>query len=81
MSEAAQAEQVAGLLRASRHLLILDNTESITAAPAAIPHALNHDEQQHLKALLGKLRGGRTLVLLGSRESEAWLGTAGTGIS
>ena len=80
MSEAAQAEQVAGLLRASRHLLILDNTESITAAPAAIPHALNRDEQQKLKALLGKLRGGRTLVLLGSREAETWLGPAGAGV-
>ena len=45
MSEAAQAEQVAGLLRATRHLLILDNTESITAAPAAIPHALDPGEQ------------------------------------
>ena len=74
MSEAAQAVHVAGLLRASRHLLILDNAESITAAPAAIPHSLNPDERQHLKALLGNLRGGRTLVLLGSREAEAWLG-------
>ena len=40
MPAAAQLEQVAELLRARRHLLILDNTESITAAPAAIPHAL-----------------------------------------
>ena len=77
MPEAAQAEQVAALLRASRHLLILDNTESITAAPAAIPHALSDVEQQKLKALVGKLRGGRTLVLLGSREAEAWLGLGG----
>jgi tetratricopeptide (TPR) repeat protein len=74
MSEAAQAEQVAGLLRATRHVLILDNTESITAAPAAIPHALPGPERDKLKALLGRLRGGRTLVLLGSREPETWLG-------
>jgi tetratricopeptide (TPR) repeat protein len=74
MSEAAQAEQVAGLLRATRHLLILDNTESITAAPAAIPHALPPAERDKLQALLARLRGGRTLVLLGSREPEAWLG-------
>jgi tetratricopeptide (TPR) repeat protein len=80
MSEAAQAEQVAGLLRAARHLLILDNTESITAAPAAIPHALNDAEQQKLKTLLGKLRDGKTLVLLGSREAETWLGPTSTGI-
>ena len=70
MSEAAQAEQVAGLLRAARHLLILDNAESITAAPAAIPHALDAGEQDQLRALLARLRGGRTLVLLGSRESR-----------
>jgi hypothetical protein len=74
MSEDAQAEQVAGLLRATRRLLILDNTESITAAPAAIPHTLAPAERDKLKALLGRLRGGRTLVLLGSREPETWLG-------
>src|SRR5215470_13613016 len=34
LPEGAQAEQVAGLLRATLHLLILDNAESITAAPA-----------------------------------------------
>ena len=61
------------LLRATRHLLILDNTESITAAPAAIPHALSPGEQHKLKTFLARLRGGRTLVLLGSREAEAWL--------
>ena len=78
LSEAAQAEQVAGLLRANRHLLILDNAESITAAPAAIPHTLDADERDKLQAFLARLRGGRTLVLLGSRGSEDWL-TAGQG--
>jgi tetratricopeptide (TPR) repeat protein len=78
LSEAAQAEQVAGLLRAARHLLILDNAESITAAPAAIPHALDAGERDKLKAFLARLRGGRTLVLLGSRGTEDWL-TAGPG--
>jgi tetratricopeptide (TPR) repeat protein len=80
MSEAAQAEQVAGLLRATRHLLILDNTESITATPAAIPHALDPAEQQKLKALLSRLRSGKTLVLLGSREAETWLSGGSTAI-
>ena len=79
MSEQAQAEQVAVLLRATRHLLILDNTESITATPAAIPHALTAEERDKLKALLAKLRGGRTLVLLGSRETETWLTSGSTG--
>jgi tetratricopeptide (TPR) repeat protein len=81
-SEAAQMEQVARRLRAHRHLLILDNAESITAAPASIPHALSTEEQSKLKTLLSRLRGGRTLVLLGSRESEDWLtsGSSGPGI-
>lgn len=81
LSEAAQMEQVAQRLRAQRHLLILDNAESITAAPASIPHALPAGEQDKLKTLLSRLRGGRTLVLLGSREPETWLtaGRAGPG--
>ena len=81
MSEAAQAEQVAGLLRATRHLVILDNTESITAALSAIPHALDQAEQQKLRNLIGRLRGGRTLVLLGSREAETWLSAGSTSIA
>ena len=79
MPEEAQAEQVSALLRSRRHLLILDNTESVTAAPAAIPHALNPAERDKLKALLAGLRGGRTLVLLGSREPETWLTTGSVG--
>ena len=82
MPAPAQLEQVAQLLRAERHLLILDNAESITAAPAAIPHALEAAEQAQLRGLLTRLRGGRTLVLIGSREAEGWLapGTFGQNI-
>jgi tetratricopeptide (TPR) repeat protein len=69
----AQLEQLAQLLRATRHLLILDNAESITATPAAIPHALDPAEQAEIRTLLSRLRGGQTLVLIGSREAEAWL--------
>ena len=69
----AQLEQVAQLLRGARHLLILDNAESITATPAAIPHALDPSEQAQLKTLLARLHGGKSLVLIGSREGEAWL--------
>jgi tetratricopeptide (TPR) repeat protein len=73
MPPAAQLEQVAGLLRATRHLLVLDNFESVTAAPAAIPHALGPGEREQIRALLARLRGGRTLVLIGSRQGEDWL--------
>jgi tetratricopeptide (TPR) repeat protein len=79
LSDAAQMEQVAQRLRAHRHLLILDNAESITAAPASIPHALSGPEQAKLKTLLSRLRGGRTLVLLGSRGPEDWLTSGNTG--
>lgn len=73
MSAEAQLEHAARLLRASRHLLILDNAESITASAASIPHALDAAEQDRLKRFLSRLRGGRTLVLIGSREAEEWL--------
>jgi tetratricopeptide (TPR) repeat protein len=73
MTDAAQLEQIAQRLRASRHLLIIDNAESITATPAAIPHALDPGEQAQIKTLLSRLRGGNTLVLIGSREAETWL--------
>ncbi len=73
MPAAAQLEQVASLLRATRHLLILDNFESVTAAPAAIPHAIDPAERDQLRTLLQRLRGGKTLVLIGSRQAEEWL--------
>lgn len=82
MSATAQLEQVAGMLRSSRHLLVLDNFESVTAAPTAIPHALDPAERAQLRTLLSRLRGGRTLVLIGSRQGEEWLapGTFGDGV-
>ncbi len=73
MKPAAQLERAAGLLRSTRHLLILDNFESVTAAPAAIPHALDPVERDQLGILLTRLRGGKTLVLIGSRQGEQWL--------
>ena len=60
-------------LRARRHLLILDNLESITGAHLAIQHTLPPEEQHALRRFLTDLAGGRTLVLLGSRGSEDWL--------
>ena len=45
----AQLEKVATLMRADRHLLVLDNVESITATPASIPHSLPESEQLRLR--------------------------------
>jgi tetratricopeptide (TPR) repeat protein len=60
-------------LRAGRHLLILDNLESITGSALAIKNTLKPKEQEHLCAFLKELRDGKTLVLLGSRGGEEWL--------
>jgi tetratricopeptide (TPR) repeat protein len=81
LSAAEQADQVVALLRETRHLLILDNFESVTAAPGAIPHTLSPAEQDKLKTLLSRLAGGRTLVLIGSRQQEEWLGGTSAGIA
>jgi tetratricopeptide (TPR) repeat protein len=73
LSRDAQQARLTGLLRAQRHLLILDNLESITGANLAILHTLPKKEQDDLRHLLADLAGGRTLVLLGSRSGEGWL--------
>lgn len=69
----AQQKFLAERLRAHRHLLILDNLESITGTHLAILNTLSPDEQQALRGLLADLAGGHTLVLLGSRSGEEWL--------
>ncbi len=77
-SPSARTGQLTGLLRARRCLLVLDNAESITASPAAIPHSLPDNERKALAKLLAGLRRGRTLVLIGSRQREDdWLAPAG----
>jgi tetratricopeptide (TPR) repeat protein len=69
----AQQVQIAERLRATRHLLILDNLESITGAPMAILNTLPEHEREALRDFLVELVDGSTLVLLGSRGGEEWL--------
>ena len=61
----AQQVLLAEKLRATRHLLILDNLESITGSALAIQHTLPQSEQAALRSFLAALREGQTLVLLG----------------
>jgi tetratricopeptide (TPR) repeat protein len=68
-----QKAKLAHELNRQRHLLILDNLESITGGSLAIPNTLSADEQKNLRAFLAALSGGKTLVLLGSRDAERWL--------
>ena len=55
-------------------VLILDNLESVTGEPLAIPNTLNSTEQEKLRDFLSRLVGGKSRVLLGSRSDEGWLG-------
>ncbi|HKX30164.1 MAG TPA: tetratricopeptide repeat protein [Blastocatellia bacterium] len=68
-----QQAKLTETLRATRHLLILDNLESITGSHLAIQNTLPPEEQQALKRLLAALVDGKSLVLLGSRSGEEWL--------
>ncbi|WP_420632265.1 tetratricopeptide repeat protein [Candidatus Leptofilum sp.] len=73
LPDGAKLEKLAQTLRSERHLLVLDNLESITGAALSIQHTLDGAEQAKLRQLLGRLAGGKTLVLLGSRGREEWL--------
>ncbi len=73
MGEAAQQAYLAEKLRGTRHLLILDNLESITGAHMAIKNTLPEEERAKLRDLLRALEGGKTVVLMGSRAGEEWL--------
>ena len=83
LSEKAQQAMLIRELRANKHLLILDNLESITGAAFAVQHTLPPEEQQALRGFLGSLSIANlslttparncTFVLLGSRGGEEWL--------
>jgi putative heme iron utilization protein len=73
LDPASQKKMLGQKMRSQRHLLVLDNMESITGSSMAIRNTLSNEEQQELKAFLAELLGGDTLVLLGSRSNEEWL--------
>ena len=76
MSQAAQVPKMVALLRSAGHVLILDNLESVTGEPLAIPNTLPQAEQGKLRDFLAKLTGGKTRVIFGSRCGEDWLKSA-----
>ncbi|MCU0566517.1 MAG: tetratricopeptide repeat protein [Oculatellaceae cyanobacterium Prado106] len=73
MALTAQVQKLAATLRATPHVLILDNLESVTGQPLAIQNTLNPEQQAQLRQFLQLLLGGQTKVVLGSRSREAWL--------
>ena len=73
MSPVAQALKLREKLRAERHVLILDNLESVTGEPLAIQNTLPEAERERIREFLEGLVGGETRVVLGSRGREEWL--------
>ncbi len=67
-----QQKMLAQRLRSERHLLILDNLESVTGENLAIQNTMTTEEQAALRGFLGDLLDGDTLVLLGSRGGGVW---------
>jgi hypothetical protein len=73
--------QVLRALKSTRHLLILDNLESVTGERLAVQNTLDPAAQAEVRAFLQalvvrnpeELSQPHTLVLLGSRSDEAWL--------
>ena len=73
MSIAARMGRLAQELRNRRFGLMLDNLESVTGQALAIQNTLPESEQAQIRAFLGQIVGGKTIVLLGSRGREEWL--------
>ncbi|WP_242054574.1 tetratricopeptide repeat protein [Nostoc sp. FACHB-190] len=73
MSQAAQVQKLVAKLRAETYALILDNLESVTGQQLAIPNTLPEIERNQIRDFLGRLQGGNTKVVLGSRSREDWL--------
>jgi hypothetical protein len=73
MNQLAQVQKLVAKLRAEADIIILDNLESITGEQLAIQNTLPPSEQEQIKDFLGRLVGGKTKVVLGSRSREEWL--------
>ena len=72
-SRTTQKGKIMDTLKSERFCLILDNCESITGSPLAIPNSLPEEEQEKLKGFLHELARGKSFIVFGSRGEEAWL--------
>jgi len=73
LDAAAQRKMLGHKMCSEKHLLVLDNMESITGSSLAIKNTLKPEELQELRTFLAELLGGETMVLMSSRGSEEWL--------
>ncbi len=73
ISQPAQVQKLVAKLRGAAYAVILDNLESVTGQQLAIQNTLPEAERQQIRDFVGKLVGGKTRVVLGSRSREEWL--------
>jgi tetratricopeptide (TPR) repeat protein len=73
MNQTAQVMKLVSTLRAENYAVILDNLESVTGQQLAIQNTLPEIERNQIRDFIGRLVGGQTLVVLGSRSREEWL--------
>ncbi|MEA5580283.1 tetratricopeptide repeat protein [Nodularia harveyana UHCC-0300] len=73
MSQPAQVGKLVAKLRGAAYAVILDNLESVTGQQLAIQNTLPEAEREQIRDFIGKLVGGKTRVVLGSRSREEWL--------
>ncbi|HEX8198866.1 MAG TPA: CHAT domain-containing protein, partial [Isosphaeraceae bacterium] len=74
---ATKLDRLVAALRDNRVLVVWDNFESVRGIPGT-PVAANlaAEDQEVLRTLLRRLRGGQSKVLITSRSAEDWLGDA-----
>ena len=73
----AKLDRLVAKLKADRYLVIWDNFESVRGIPGTSVEAnLSAEDQETLRTLLRRLRGGKSKVLITSRSTEEWLGDA-----
>ena len=73
----AKLDRLVAILKAERFLVVWDNFESVRGIPGTSVEAnLSAEDQETLRTLLRRLRGGKSKVLITSRSTEEWLGDA-----
>lgn len=73
MPEIVQKQRIKDVLNTNQYAFILDNAESITGVNLAIKNTLNETQKKELKYFLTDLKGGKSVIIIGSRSPEGWL--------
>lgn len=69
-----KVDVLAKVLRENKFLIVWDNFEAVAGLPeAGVQPAMNEEDRAHLVALVKKLRGGATKILITSRSPETWI--------